>query len=123
MGGCMSKKDSEEREPEDLPPGPVGKDGRYQKPKWKSEEPMTKEQLETMRAVFWDTQPAYGGQKVIWDALKAAAETEDMESVKLILESAGIIVNTTDMTICYDERGAKYDLPRYVLSEPLNLLR
>jgi hypothetical protein len=38
-------------------------------------------------------------------------------------DSAGVIVNTSDMTICYDERGAKYDLPKYVLSEPSNLLR
>ena len=28
-----------------------------------------------------------------------------------------------DMTICYDERGAKYSLPRYVLSAPQNLSR
>jgi len=115
-------KGSKESESDDLPPGPV-KDGRYRKPRWTSEEPITKTQLETMRATFWDTQPAYGGQKVIWDALKAAAECEDMESTKLILESAGIIVNTTDMTICYDERGAKYDLPKYVLSEPTNLIK
>lgn len=60
---------------------------------------------------------------VIWDALKAAADAEDMGTTRLILESAGIIVNTTDMTICYDERGGKYDLPKYVWSEPTNLLR
>jgi len=33
-------------EEDDLPPGPVGKDGRFKRPKWASEEPMTKEQLE-----------------------------------------------------------------------------
>jgi hypothetical protein len=28
-----------------------------------------------------------------------------------------------DMTICYDERGGKYSLPKYVLSSPSNLAR
>ena len=27
------------------------------------------------------------------------------------------------MTICYDERGAKYELPKFVLSKPSNLAR
>lgn len=27
------------------------------------------------------------------------------------------------MTICYDERGAKYELPKYVLSDPSNVIR
>ena len=28
-----------------------------------------------------------------------------------------------DMTICYDERGRKYEIPRYVVSDPSNLAR
>jgi len=27
------------------------------------------------------------------------------------------------MTVCYDERGSKYELPNYVLSDPQNLVR
>lgn len=27
------------------------------------------------------------------------------------------------MTICYDERGAKYEIPKYVISKPSNLTR
>lgn len=41
---------------------------------------------------------------VIWDALKAACEA-DMDTAKVILDSAGIIVASEDMSICYDERG------------------
>ena len=41
----------------------------------------------------------------IWDALKAACEAPDMETTRLLIESAGIIVSTRDMTTCYDERG------------------
>ncbi|CAD7703400.1 unnamed protein product [Ostreobium quekettii] len=59
---------------------------------------------------------------VIWDALKAMVEAE--KSMKdAIIEGAGIIVGADDLTVCYDERGWKYDLPKYVLSEPTNLIR
>lgn len=40
----------------------------------------------------------------IWDALKAAAEA-DLNMAQAIVDSAGIIVQNTDLTLCYDERG------------------
>ncbi|KAF9587760.1 hypothetical protein IFM89_004737 [Coptis chinensis] len=58
----------------------------------------------------------------IWDALRAAAEA-DIAFAQAIVDSAGVIVSSADLTTCYDERGAKYELPRYVLSEPINLIR
>lgn len=30
---------------------------------------------------------------------------------------------SADMRICYDERGRKYELPQFVISEPTNLVR
>jgi len=41
----------------------------------------------------------------IWDALRAAAEA-DLTLAQAIIESAGVIVQNADMTVCYDERGA-----------------
>ncbi|KAK4748100.1 hypothetical protein SAY87_014686 [Trapa incisa] len=58
----------------------------------------------------------------IWDALRAAAEA-DRNLAQAIVDSAGVIVQNPDLTICYDERGAKYELPKYVLSEPTNLIQ
>jgi len=87
----------------------------------------------------------------IWDALRAAAEA-DLNLAQTFLDSAGVIIASADMTTCYDERGlgkcdffpflfcshirkhscalivnsiagAKYELPKYVLSEPTNLIR
>lgn len=85
----------------------------------------------------------------IWDALRVASESE-VSHAQAIVESAGIIVSNADLTLCYDERGtafssiflcvlllhfffhliglfnmpgAKYELPKYVLSEPTNLIR
>ncbi|XP_015164648.1 ubiquitin domain-containing protein 2-like isoform X1 [Solanum tuberosum] len=93
------------------------------KPKpWKHPQPITRSQLMQLREEFWDTAPHYGGKKEIWDALRAAAEA-DLELAQAIVDSAGIIAQNTDMTICYDESGTKYELPKYVLSEPTNMIR
>ncbi|XP_058221457.1 uncharacterized protein LOC131331495 isoform X2 [Rhododendron vialii] len=101
-------------------PGTVKK---IEKPKpWKHSPQITKSQLLQMREEFWDTAPHYGGRKEIWDALRAAAEA-DLTLAQAIVDSAGVIVQSADLTICYDERGAKYELPKYVMSEPTNLIR
>lgn len=47
----------------------------------------------------------------IWDALRAAAEA-DLTLAQAIVDSAGIIVQSADLTICYDERGI-YNQPHY----------
>ncbi|RDX75425.1 Ubiquitin domain-containing protein 2 [Mucuna pruriens] len=66
-----------------------------------------------LREEFWDTAPHYGGRKVhipfygmleIWDALRAAAEA-DLTLAQAIVDSAGVIVQSSDLTVCYDERG------------------
>ena len=46
---------------------------------------------------------------VIWDALKAACDA-DLATAKVILESAGVVVASDNMTICYDERGTRSPL-------------
>lgn len=40
----------------------------------------------------------------IWDALRAAADAE-LSLAQAIVDSAGVIVQNADLTICYDERG------------------
>ncbi|OIV92462.1 hypothetical protein TanjilG_02225 [Lupinus angustifolius] len=96
---------------------------KIRKPKpWKHPQPITKTQLMQLRDEFWDTSPHYGGRKEIWDALRAAAEADDLSLAQAIVDSAGVIVQSSDLTVCYDERGAKYELPKYVLSEPTNLI-
>ncbi|KAL2473701.1 Ubiquitin domain-containing protein [Forsythia ovata] len=78
---------------------------KIRKPKqWKHSEPITRAQLIQMRDEFWDTAPHYGGRKEIWDALRAAAEAE-LTLAQAIVESAGVIVQNPDLTVCYDERG------------------
>lgn len=95
--------------------------GKLVRPKWKSDKPMTKKQLDELKAVFWDTEPHYGGNKLIWDALKAASQAPLSEAI-IIIESAGIIVAAEDMTICYDVRGSRYECPLYIWCDPANII-
>lgn len=63
------------------------------RPKWKSDYPMTEGQLRSKRDEFWDTAPAFEGRKEIWDALKAAAvalECSDHELAQAIVDGASI---------------------------------
>ncbi|KAL9233977.1 hypothetical protein vseg_008906 [Gypsophila vaccaria] len=114
--GCISSKNN-------APSSSSGNSKRIRKPKpWRHTEAITTTELNRLREEFWDTAPHYGGTREIWDALRAAAEAE-LPLAQTIIESAGIIVQNADLTVCYDERGAKYDLPKYVLSEPTNLIR
>lgn len=59
---------------------------------------------------------------VIWDAIKAAAEA-DVDTCRIILDSAGVKVASEDMTIMYDERGYRYQIPNFALSDPTNISR
>ena len=66
---------------------------RPEKPKWKSDVPLTEGQLRSKRDEFWDTAPAFEGRKEIWDALKAAAyalETGDHTLAQAIIDGANI---------------------------------
>jgi hypothetical protein len=46
----------------------------------------------------------------IWDALRAAAEA-DIHLAQAIVDSAGIIVQSEDLSTCYDERGKIFKKP------------
>ena len=84
--------------PPSLPPSLPVALGRNQplkreRPKWKSDYPMTEGQLRSKRDEFWDTAPAFEGRKEIWDALRAAAsafESNDHLLAQAILDGASI---------------------------------
>uniref|UniRef100_A0A8C5FVN8 Ubiquitin domain containing 2 n=1 Tax=Gadus morhua TaxID=8049 RepID=A0A8C5FVN8_GADMO len=66
---------------------------KRERPKWKSDYPMTEGQLRSKRDEFWDTAPAFEGRKEIWDALRAAAsafESGDHMLAQAILDGASI---------------------------------
>ncbi|CAL8365421.1 unnamed protein product [Lota lota] len=109
---------------------------KRERPKWRSDYPMTEGQLRSKRDEFWDTAPAFEGRKEIWDALRAAAsafESGDHMLAQAILDGASITPCPTvthppltlphgALTECYDELGNRYQLPVYCLSPPVNMI-
>ncbi|KAJ8254705.1 hypothetical protein GJAV_G00196250 [Gymnothorax javanicus] len=98
---------------------------KQEKPKWKSDYPMTDGQLRSKRDEFWDTAPAFEGRKEIWDALRAAAhafESSDHELAQAIIDGASITLPHGSLTECYDELGNRYQLPVYCLAPPINMV-
>ena len=78
---------------------------KKERPKWKSDYPMTEGQLRSKRDEFWDTAPAFEGRKEIWDALKAAAvalECSDHDLAQAIVDGASI-------TLPHGGNGKKYN--------------
>ncbi|XP_075488487.1 uncharacterized protein LOC142527538 isoform X1 [Primulina tabacum] len=101
----------------------TGRVRNIRKPKpWKHPQKLTKNQLIQLQEEFWHTAPHNGGTKEIWDALREAAEA-DPTVAQAILDNAGIIAHNPDMTVCFDGEGTRYKLPKYVLSDPTNLIR
>jgi len=99
---------------------------KAEKPRWKSDIPLTQGQLRSKRDEFWDTAPAFEGRKEIWDALRAAAlalEQNDHALAQAIIDGASISLPHGTLTECYDELGSRYQLPVYCLSSPTNLVR
>ncbi|KAM8836428.1 ubiquitin domain-containing protein 1 isoform 1-T2 [Spinachia spinachia] len=98
---------------------------KKERPKWKSDYPMTEGQLRSKRDEFWDTAPAFEGRKEIWDALKAAAvalEGSDHDLAQAIVDGANITLPHGTLAECYDELGTRYQLPVYCLAPPINLI-
>ncbi|KNC48954.1 ubiquitin domain-containing protein 1 [Thecamonas trahens ATCC 50062] len=91
-------------------------------PKWKSDEPMTKDDLARKREEFWDTAPYYGGNEECWAALKSAVEAPSRSAANDILLAAAITVPSGVLTESYDRLGYKYEIPLYCLKEPSNMV-
>uniref|UniRef100_A0A8C9S9A2 Interleukin-12 subunit beta n=1 Tax=Scleropages formosus TaxID=113540 RepID=A0A8C9S9A2_SCLFO len=98
MGGCVGSHHDSSGSLNENSDGTGVALGRNQplkrdKPKWKSDYPMTDGQLRSKRDEFWDTAPAFEGRKEIWDALRAAAhafESNDHELAQAIIDGASI---------------------------------
>jgi hypothetical protein len=95
------------------------------RPKWKSDVPISENQLRRKREEYWDTAPAFEGRKEIWDALRGACyaiEQNDTNLAQSIINCANISLPHGTLLDCYDELGTRYQLPVYVLSSPTNLI-
>ncbi|XP_016897222.1 ubiquitin domain-containing protein 2 isoform X2 [Cynoglossus semilaevis] len=127
MGGCVGSHHDSSGSLNENSDGTGGRNQplKRERPKWKSDYPMTEGQLRSKRDEFWDTAPAFDGRKEIWDALRAAAsafESSDHLLAQAILDGASITLPHGALTECYDELGNRYQLPVYCLSPPVNMI-
>ncbi|KIY94710.1 Ubiquitin domain-containing protein 1 [Monoraphidium neglectum] len=120
MGCFQSKEDAAGAAPRPAAASKEREVAQLKKLVWRSEEPLDAAALQRKREEFWDTQPYYGGSREIWDALKAACAS-DPEMAKVLLDAAEVKVMKADMSVSYDARGFRYELPPFVLADPSNL--
>src|SRR5437762_11691396 len=82
--------------------------------------------LHRQRTEFWETAPQYDGLVETWNSLRVAVELShqnDLATAQAVLDSAGIIIPSGDLGMgCYDERGRRFVIPDFVLSEPSNIM-
>jgi hypothetical protein len=92
---------------------------------WEKDFPaITSTELKRRREEFWDTRVE--GRKEAWQAIKLACEAGDEGTSLAILDSAGLTpfdMNKPDCCFCYDDHGAKYEVPMYVLRDPANVVK
>jgi hypothetical protein len=94
-------------------------------PSWAVSETVSITSLSNKRATFWETAPASGGQRTVWDNLKMCAEVMvngDMELASSLLAAADLRVPHGDLSVVYDSQGRLYEVPRYAYSNPSNLV-
>lgn len=88
---------------------------------WSVEPAVTGEQLSRLRTEFWETRVE--GRAEMWQALRFAAEAESGPLKSETIKAAGLrpANKKGSLQTTYDERGALYALPVYVLRDPTNL--
>ena len=79
---------------------------KKERPPWTSEMPLTEGQLRSKRDEFWETAPAFEGRKEIWDALRAAAETDDHTWAQAIVDGANITLPTGELKTLNAPQGS-----------------
>jgi len=132
MGGCVSRSDGTRSSSAGGQFGTGGNPAAVtigknkplsgDRPKWQSETAITMGQLRSKRDEYWETQPAFDGRREIWDALRAACETEDQALAQAIVDGANITLPTGSLADAYDELGNHYVIPVYCISLPTNLI-
>jgi hypothetical protein len=55
----------------------------------------------------------------VWNALKASIDT-DMATAKMLLDSAHVTMENDTISVCWDRRGIKYEIPTFVINDPVS---
>ena len=82
---------------------------------WEAE--ITRQELVIERERFWGTRST--GNRRIWLQLKQAIEADHL-SAAMLLQMVGISVQKGSMTSCIDVDGNVYEIPVYILNDPMH---
>jgi hypothetical protein len=91
---------------------------------WKSSTPITRAEIMARREDFWSSREGAGGVPQIWAALRSAAEgvnSNNLDHANAVLEASSVTTPNSDMSVCYDELGNRYEVPLWCWSSPVNL--
>eukprot|EP01083_Nonionella_stella_P078064 213431_1 len=114
MGCCLDV----QRPDEDGRPVAAGDDFSFGLP------PMTRADLEKKREEFWETR--IDGEPETWEGLHRWVDTTDEGAKKLIIKELCLTqpeIDKDEGMSCYsNNRGNKYEIPQFILSNPKNLL-
>lgn len=75
------------------------------------------EELARKRAEFWDTRVE--GDLESWKLLRMACEADDSASAEAIVQAGGLSFAQGTIQVCYDSSGRKYELPPFIINEPV----
>jgi len=93
-------------------------------PKYSSPKKMTHEKLLQERQAFWTSRTS--GNVGIWNTLEQVAamilDSNDVDTASAILQASGISTPHGDISEVFDERGVRYEVPRYCFQNPTNLV-
>eukprot|EP00968_Pinguiococcus_pyrenoidosus_P007989 scaffold556_cov221-Pinguiococcus_pyrenoidosus.AAC.19 len=84
---------------------------------------VSRAELKRRREEFWHTRVS--GNPQAWSVLKMAAEAMlngEVDTANAIVDAGGIITPNGTLSICYDDLGGSYEVPRFAYSDPANLL-
>ena len=77
----------------------------------------TQEEVAKKREEFWDTRVE--GSPDAWRVLRMAVDAPDSSSATEIIKAAGLRFATDQLAQTYDDTGVRYDLPPFIMSEPV----
>ena len=77
---------------------------------------ITRLELAQERERFWASRME--GSRSVWLLLRQAVEADHL-SAAMILQTGHVAVQNASMALCLDNRGTRYELPPFVLTDPM----
>ena len=80
--------------------------------------PVTMDELKKIRENFWTSRVE--GNQSVWEILRLICSDNSLskEDIKSIMKSSGITTYKGCINVCFDKKGALYEIPNYCINDP-----